>query len=137
MTMQSKLGHMQINVDAANLPFYKGLFTFLGWQTIYENADMYSAHDTNGTSLWFIAAANGTKNDYDGAGVNHLGIGVAEQSDVDKATTYLQEQNVELLFETPRHRPDFSQGADQTYYQVMFESPDRILWEIVYTGPKA
>ena len=40
------------------------------------------------------------------------------------------------LFETPRHRPDFAHGEDTTYYQVMFESPDRILFEIVYTGPK-
>ncbi len=37
---------------------------------------------------------------------------------------------------TPRHRPEFSQGPDQTYYQVMFESPDRVLFEVVYTGPK-
>jgi hypothetical protein len=49
---------------------------------------------------------------------------------------YLREHNVQPLFETPRHRPEFSAGPDQTYYQVMFESPDRILFEVVYTGPK-
>jgi hypothetical protein len=31
-----------------------------------------------------------------------------------------------------RHRPEFAQGEDQTYYQVMFASPDRILLEVVY-----
>ena len=41
-----------------------------------------------------------------------------------------------LLFETPRHRPDFARSADQTYYQVMFEIPDHILLEVVYTGRK-
>jgi hypothetical protein len=42
-----------------------------------------------------------------------------------------------MLFDTPRHRPDFSQSPDHTYYQIMFESPDRILFEVVYTGPLA
>jgi hypothetical protein len=27
-------------------------------------------------------------------------------------------------------------SPDKTYYQVMFESPDRILFEVVYTGLK-
>jgi hypothetical protein len=48
----------------------------------------------------------------------------------------LRERGVGLLFGTPQHRPEFAQGEDQTYYQVMFESPDRILLEVVYTGPK-
>ena len=39
-----------------------------------------------------------------------------------------------MLFETPRYRPDFS-SEPNTYYQIMFESPDRILFEIVYVGP--
>jgi hypothetical protein len=49
---------------------------------------------------------------------------------------WLKESGIPHLFETPRHRPEFSEG-DNTYYQVMFESPDRILFEVVYTGPKA
>lgn len=35
-----------------------------------------------------------------------------------------------------RHRPEFSWGPDDTHDQVMFESPDRTLIEVVYTGPK-
>ena len=35
------------------------------------------------------------------------------------------------LFETPRHRAEFTNSPEQTYYQVMFETPDRILVEIV------
>ena len=41
-----------------------------------------------------------------------------------------------LLFETPRHRPEFAESDGHTYYQVMFASPDGILFEIVYVGPK-
>jgi hypothetical protein len=69
--------------------------------------------------------------------VNHIGIGAESQADVDAVVEYLRDRGVELLFETPRHRPEFSGGEGQTYYQVMFESPDRILFEVVYTGPKA
>ena len=32
-----KLSHLQINVDAANLPFYKDLFAFLAWDPIYSD----------------------------------------------------------------------------------------------------
>jgi hypothetical protein len=50
--------------------------------------------------------------------------------------TYLKQHGIKALFETPRHRPEFSGSEAETYYQVMFESPDRILFEVVYTGPK-
>jgi hypothetical protein len=57
--------------------------------------------------------------------------------DVDAAVEYLRGKSVETLFETPRHRPDFGMGEGQTYYQVMFKSPDNLLFEIVYIGAKA
>jgi hypothetical protein len=62
---------------------------------------------------------------------------VSAQANVDAAAAYVKERGIAHLFETPRHRPDFSGDGDQTYYQVMFETPDRILLEIVYTGPKS
>ncbi|MDO9120413.1 MAG: hypothetical protein Q7U31_01420, partial [Anaerolineaceae bacterium] len=74
-------------------------------------------------------------NDYDGIGMNHLGVSVEKQSDVDETVEYLKAKGVTALFETPRHRSEFS-GEGSTYYQVMFESPDKILFEVVYTGPK-
>ena len=74
-------------------------------------------------------------NDYDGRGMNHLAVAVEKQSDVDQAVEYLKQHKVEALFETPRHRPEFS-APGMTYYQVMFESPDKLLFEVVYTGPK-
>jgi hypothetical protein len=32
--VQSKLGHLQFNVQPANIPFYKDLLAAMGWQTI-------------------------------------------------------------------------------------------------------
>jgi len=75
----------------------------------------------------FDAQHGVTPNDYDGPGMNHLAIGA----------NYLTERRVALLFETPRHRPEFAEGEAQTYYQVMFASLDRIMLEVVYTGPKS
>jgi hypothetical protein len=127
---------MQLNIDPANTPFYKDLFGVLGWQTLYETDGVLGVKDEHGISLWFLAKTNDTPNDYDGPGMNHLGINTATQADVDAVAAHLAEQDVTHLFETPRHRPDFSASEQETYYQVMFESPDRILFEVVYTGAK-
>ncbi len=135
--MQTRLSHIQINVRPANISFYRDLMAFLGWQTLYDGEGMLGVGDTHGDSLWFTGQTKEVANDYDGSGMNHLGIGTETQADVDAAAAYLRERDVELLFDTPRHRAEFSQSEDQTYYQVMFEGPDRILFEIVYMGPKS
>lgn len=134
--MQTRIGHIQFNIRAANLSFYKDLMAFLGWQTIYDAEGVLGVLGQSGESLWFSGYAKEVANDYDGPGMNHLGLSVPAQADVDTTVDYLRAAGVELLFETPRHRPEFADGPDQTYYQVMFESPDRILFEVVYTGPK-
>lgn len=133
--MLTDLAHIQINVRPENLDFYKDLMAFLGWETLYADDSMCGVGSAKGTSLWFAGAANESANDYDGPGVNHLGIGVEAQVDVDTVAAYLTEKGRTHLFETPRHRPDFAESETHTYYQVMFESPDRILFEVVYTGP--
>ena len=135
--MQSHLAHTQLNIKPENASFYKELFGFLGWQVLFETDGITGVADKNGLSLWFFEQAKAISNDYDGPGMNHLGIGVSAQTDVDAVVNYLKKCNVPSLFETPRHRPEFSQGEGQTYYQVMFETPDRILLEVVYTGPKS
>lgn len=134
--MQTQLGHILFNVQPENLPFYKDLLSFLGWQPIFEAEGMLAMGHPSGTSLWFGSQVKAVTNDYDGPGMNHLGFHTASQADVDAAVAYLAEHSIPALFETPRHRPEFSSEA-QTYYQVMFETPDRILTEIVYIGPKA
>ncbi len=110
---------------------------FLGWQTLFDGEGMLGVGDSNGASFWFISQIKEIDNDYDGPGMNHVAIATEAQSDVDTVATYLNEHDVEVLFETPRHRPDFSRSDEDTYYQVMFETPDRILVEVVYTGPKS
>ncbi|MBK7723729.1 MAG: VOC family protein [Dehalococcoidia bacterium] len=134
--MKSKLGHIELKIDTANTGFYKELLGFLGWETIWEGEGMLGLGGSDGASLWFGSGANAAVNDYDGRGVNHLGISVDSQADVDAFAAYLSGKGVPALFETPRHRPEFAGAEDQTYYQVMFESPDRILFEVVYSGPK-
>lgn len=134
--MKPFIAHMQINVDETNMSFYKDLLTFLGWQIIYDDPNMLGAASVQDDSVWFVGGAKAVASDYDGPGVNHIAFGVESQADVDQAAVYLAEHGIKHLFETPRHRPEFTGSADQTYYQVMFESPDRLLFEIVYTGPK-
>jgi catechol 2,3-dioxygenase-like lactoylglutathione lyase family enzyme len=134
--MQTHLSHIQVNVQPANMSFYKELMAFLGWDTIHADESTLGVVHA-GPAVWFTAAAHDAANNYDGRGMNHIGIGTATQADVDTAAEYVQGKGVALLFETPRHRPEFSRSESDTYYQIMFESPDRILFEIVYEGPKA
>ena len=134
--MQSTLGHIQICIDPGNLPFYKELFTFLGWKVLMDDPEMLGVSDSQHTSLWFTPKMKPCVNDFDGNGANHFAMHVTHQSDVDAAVEYLKERGIPALFETPRHRPEFSAGGNSTYYQVMFTSPDDLLFEIVYMGEK-
>ncbi|HEV7214228.1 MAG TPA: hypothetical protein VGP33_03820 [Chloroflexota bacterium] len=134
--MHSKIGHVMFSVQPANMPFYKELMAFLGWRSLYDSAEMLGVGSEGSQSLWFGGQTKDVANDYDGPGMNHLAIAAESPADVDAVASYLRERNVDLLFETPRHRPEFSQSDAHTYYQVMFEAPDRILLEVVYTGPK-
>jgi len=133
--MQSTFGHLLINITLTNISFYKEFFEFLGWKVVYDETDMLGVLDANKSSLWFGNVMKQTTNDYDGVGMNHLAISVANQADVDAIVFWLADHKIACLFETPRHRPEFS-SEGKTYYQVMFESPDRILFEVVYMGPK-
>ncbi len=119
--MKSTIGHLQVNIHPVNAGFYRDLFTFFGWKVISENPEMVGVLDT--------------ANDYDGIVTNHIAGHVAAQSDVDETVNYLKEHHIACLFNTPCHRPDFSEG-NNTYYQMMFKSPDNLLFEVVYLGPK-
>lgn len=134
--METSLQHIQFNVRPENIGFYRDLFGFLGWSTLHEDEGILGVGTANGLSFWFAGQVKDVANDYDGPGVNHLGIGAPVQADVDSAADYLRERGIELLFDTPRHHAEFS-SEESTYYQIMFTSPDNILLEIVYTGPKA
>ncbi|MFO7680105.1 MAG: hypothetical protein R6X34_08640 [Chloroflexota bacterium] len=132
--IQTKLGHIQFNVYPHHLPFYKNMFAFMGWPTLEDDPVMLGVGTDVFNSLWFFGGAKEVDNDYDGPGMNHVGLLVQSQGEVDQMVEYLSERNIAPLFETPRHRPEFSMNSEHTYYQVMFESPDRILFEVVYMG---
>jgi len=134
--IETKFGHIQFNVAQCNLPFYKDLFAFLGWGVLEDDPVMLGVGSTVFNSLWFFGSIKDRANDYDGPGMNHLALQAPTQSAVDQAVEYLREHNIPPLFETPRHRPEFAMDENHTYYQVMFESPARILFEVVYMGPK-
>lgn len=135
--MKSHLGHIQINIDPKNLPFYKELFTFLEWKIMVENETMLGLSSGKECTVWFLPATKDHTNDHDSVGANHFGINVPSAKDVDEAAAYLEENHIVPLFDTPRHRPEFSESPEHTYYQVMFASPDNLLFEILYTGPKS
>jgi predicted lactoylglutathione lyase len=63
-------------------------------------------------------------------------LAVDSQAAVDEMVNYLRKKGIPPLFNTPRHRPEFADSPNDTYYQVMFETPDRILFEVVYIGSK-
>lgn len=134
--MKSHLNHLQININPTNLSFYKDLMRFLGWTPIMESEEMAGFSSGGEASLWFLKSQNTAQHNYDGYGVNHIGIKVEELKNVDEAMAYLKSKNIEMLFDTPKHRPEFAQNETETYYQIMFESPDKILFEVVYTGAK-
>lgn len=136
--MKSTLSHIQFNIDFKNADFYKNLMQFLGWAEIYaaEGVIGYNDSSDKGASIWFLKSKTSEIHGHGKAGLNHIGIHVDNQSDVDKVVEYLKDNNVKALYDTPRHRPEFAFVEGDTYYQVMFESPDKILFEVVYTGPK-
>ena len=55
--MQAHLTHMQFNVQPEHMPFYKDLLAFVGWQSLYDSAEMIGVADKNGVSLWFAGQA--------------------------------------------------------------------------------
>lgn len=134
--ISSRVGHILMNIQPENMKFYKDFFAFLEWEVLRDMPNKFGTSDKRGTGVWFVCPAKDARNDYDGAGMNHLAIIVDAQPDVDQVCDYLRAHRIVPLFDTPRHRPEFCHVPNQTYYQVMFETPDRILFEVYYKGPQ-
>lgn len=134
--MQSGFAHVEFNVRPDGLPFYEELFSFLGWRTIHKDAASVGLMGKLRGCVWFNGQVEDVVNVRDGPGLNHFAIGAESIGDVDRVATFLGSKGIKLLFETPRHRPEFSAGEAETYYQIIFETPDAFLIEFVYEGPK-
>lgn len=132
--MKSSFYHIQINIDfKKNKKFYKDLMEFLGWQVIFATDDTAGyKSDTNG-DLWFVDSLKKEIGDYDQIGLSHIAIRVEDQKNIDQVVEFLKSKGISPSFDTPRHRPEFSDEG-KTYYQVIFETPDKTQIEVVYIG---
>lgn len=129
-------GHIQFNVEEANVGFYTSLYESLGWEVIVED-DGFTGVRKDGWLIWFTPGGTGTTHDHDAIGINHLGIEADTMADVDRVATWVQGKGIALLYDTPIDRPEFAASESEMYYSVMFKSPDGILLEVVYTGPRS
>lgn len=109
---------------------------FLGWSVIFEKeGDVIGYRSEQNGDVWIASADKEGRADYDAIGVNHVAFRVERMSDIDEVQKFLEKQGISPMFGTPRHRPEYVQEGE-TYYQIDFESPDKILFEVVYIGSK-
>ncbi|MGC4192954.1 MAG: hypothetical protein QM589_17550 [Thermomicrobiales bacterium] len=138
--MGSWIHHLLFRIDMANVAFYRELFTALEWSVVRDNEDVLGVLGANGELLEFTGPYHPeVTSDYDGKGLNHLAVAVDSVADVDAFVMYMADQGIVPLFETPRHRPEFAEystAGNGDYYHVMFESPDNLLLEVLYAGPR-
>lgn len=134
--IKGTVNHLQINVNTLNFRFYKDFMEKMGFELIMEEPDILGYKSNNNVSLYFTSPIINSDGNYDTIGFNHLGISVPNMADVNEMVGWVREHDIEPLFETPRHRPEFAEDEDSAYYQLMFESPDKILIEIFYIGKK-
>lgn len=128
------LYHLQINVSHEHAVFYRELFAWLDWETVFQHEIAYGVRGPNGTYLWFESIDGSELADRNARGVNHIAIGATSVESVDAAVDWLGKRGISPLFETPRRRAEFAANTGGDYYQLMFESPDGILFEFVFTG---
>ncbi len=135
--MKSHFLHMQVNIDfEKNNGFYREFMSFLGWNIVFETKGIIGFNSGQNGDIWFIDSKKKETMDYDMIGVNHVAIKVDTLENLDSCIKFLKSKGIEGLFETPRHRPEFVQKSDETYYQIIFETPDKAQFELVYVGKK-
>lgn len=108
----------------------------LGWKIIFCTDEVIGFNSVNMGDIWLVSSDVNELQNYDAKGFNHLAIKVEEQNDIKILLDFLKIKNIKTIFDTPKHRPEFANNDKETYYQIMFETPDRILFEIVYIGLK-
>lgn len=135
--MNSRFYHVQINIDFnKNYQFYKELMKFLGWQIIFANEGTAGYKSKSG-DIWFIDSQKKEMGDFDKTGLNHIAIRVQKQKNVDEVVEFLKSKDISPSFGSPRHRSEFNSNKGETYYQVIFLTPDNIQIEVVYIGLKS
>ena len=113
-----------------NKSLYIKFFEYIGHTLIWENENFFCIN-ANAISIYFGNATTKIKNDRDSNGLNHIAFSVNSKNVITNIIdNFLKPNNIELLFGTPKSRPEFSED-DSDYYQIMFELPGDILFEIV------
>lgn len=133
--VNSKLGHIGFLIKEENHQYYKDLLAFLSWECFMDEGWIKGYSQGEDLSIWFVNSQSDKIQHHDDRGLNHIAFEVDNQKDVDAVMNFLKEKGTEMLFDTPRHRPEFSMEG-KTYYQIMFRTPDEILVEVIYKGNK-
>ena len=135
MALKSKINHLNFLIHnfEENLEIYRKCFDYLGYEKIMDSDGFLAFNNPNDNiSIWIMSASTESENDRDSNGLNHLGIGVDSKEEVNKfVEEFLKPNNIECLFETPRTRPEFA-GETGDYYQVMFQLPGTLLFEVMF-----
>ncbi len=129
--MKTHLYHLQLNVSARSLDFYKDLFTYLGYKIIDES-DEYIGVSNGTTDFWlmkteekYLVSGFHRKN----TGINHLAFAVEGKEAVDQfSNDFLKTRRIPTLYNTPKLFPEYGPN----YYAVYFEDPDRLKLEVVF-----
>jgi len=81
---------------------------FMGWNVIFETDEVIGYKSDRNGDLWFCKTVKNAASDYDAKGVNHISLRVDTLSDVDEIKNHLEKNNIKMLFDTPKHRPEFA-----------------------------
>ena len=134
--IHSSVGHILLLIHdyEKNILLYREMFKYFGYEFSMDS-EYGIGVQTGGPSVWVMKATDETKNNRDSNGLNHFGFHVESKEEVDTfIAEFLKPNNIKCLFDTPKDRPEFfdaEKGGE--YYQVMFEFPGSVLFEVVYT----
>lgn len=124
------LYHLQLNVSAAGIRFYRDFFHYLGHEIFEETAE-HLAVRSGPVDLWLVETegAHAHRSYHRKAtGINHLAFRLQSRREVDTfVDDFLRPRGIESLYGSPKVYPEYA--AD--YYAVYFEDPDRIKLEVM------
>lgn len=132
--INATVGHLAYLIQdfKKNIEVYKKLFEYFGYTVMVDEDYILGVMTPTNTSIWVLEASEKEKNNRDSNGLNHLGFHVNSRQEVDSfVESFMKPNSIEPLFGTPKDRPEFA-GETGMYYQVMFELPGDILFEVVY-----
>ena len=124
--------HLTINISdyEKSLPFYKDLFSYLGWQVVKEGAK-HAGFTDGSAEIWLKETGEDYKKSgyhRKRTGVNHLAFRVKTREEVDQFyREFLVPRKISSLYGSPKPFPQYT----NKYYAAFFEDPDRLKLEVV------